>query len=528
MNDLKLLIKLELKKSLALLKSNKHRALQVFIWIFSIIGFITVGGLLCMLYFIAMAQSYGGIDGLPENIELLKDLMKGLPDFIVYLIFIYNFIVYFLVGRQYFVSEDEDIVLSLPFSIRNIILGKFITGIIFSLVGNLIITLPSLVLYSILYRIKTLIPFLLLIIIASILGFALGLLLRHVLYLIFPRLHWPKWVRTVVFLVLFPPLFALYMYKISNQFAQLSQLLYRFILWYQQFYGPTDFIKHPLLLIPALLVTALVTACLLQFIYKYFYKFKSKDQIPTKTKKFDDKSYQVHSPMVALILKEYRLYWSITPLVQNSATGAALLLMVSIACLFPAVREFVIQGLTQFSTASIDIILFFVLLMGAGIINVCYLSFSAEQQQAYNTYVLPLSASQIFLGKLMGPLLFVLPFYLISCLLLIYSFKPSGMYIPFLILGPLLYLIFSNGLGLFFDSKMANYDWDNPAKLVKNSKQAFFSSFGSFILSILIILIGFQIMVVYPLLFIIILTVLLFIANIILLVLIRDMKIYHQ
>src|SRR5699024_2436868 len=156
------------------------------VWIFTLFGFLTIGGLICMLYFLAMAQPYGGVEHLPEGVDALKLLMKKLPNFTVYLIFLYNFIVYLIMGRQYFISDDDDTLLSLPFSLKNIILGKFLTGLIFSLIGNLVIATPSLVIYPLLFGFKTLIPFLLLIIISSILGFTLGLLLRHILFLIFP------------------------------------------------------------------------------------------------------------------------------------------------------------------------------------------------------------------------------------------------------------------------------------------------------------------------------------------------------
>ncbi len=112
-------------------------------------------------------------------------------------------------------------------------------------------------------------------------------------------------------------------------------------------------------------------------------------------------------------------------------------------------------------------------------------SVSMEGKNWWIVKSLPLSAKNILDAKLLMNLLLVLPFYLLSELLLILALRPGPGDLLWLVLIPAVMILFSCVFGIAVNLRFPVLEWESEVRVVKQSASAMLGGMGGFILALL-------------------------------------------
>lgn len=112
-------------------------------------------------------------------------------------------------------------------------------------------------------------------------------------------------------------------------------------------------------------------------------------------------------------------------------------------------------------------------------------SISMEGKNWWIVKSLPLSAKNILDAKLLMNLLLVLPFYLLSELLLFLALRPGPGDLLWLVLIPAVMILFSCVFGITVNLRFPVLEWESEVRVVKQSASAMLGGMGGFILALL-------------------------------------------
>lgn len=526
MNNIKILLGLEIKRQLSSY-SKKGKAIEILLYILLLFSSLWMGVLLPMII-ISTSSDFSDDIGFKEI--LLSGYGDGLINFHGIIVFLVAAIFGFLsLKTVFFNRNDQDTLWALPLEKKEILLSKFLGIMIPYILPILLFCFPTVfIVYHMFDNLTSPLVFLLNSFSTIFLGLSLGMILRLIILKIFPYEDLPKWAKSLLGLTFMSVFLFFYFLEISRNFSDIGNFLKNNSGSLSLMIINSSITRGNYLLFLGLLLLAILSSYLLFHLLENAYITNALLN-PTKIKsgKLGDKDYKVSSPLKALVRKEISLYWSNSAVVTNTFVSAFFLLFLSGATLLPSLQESFFKFFENFGNFSKDTLMFFALIFITGTMNISTFGFSLESKMAYNTYSLPLRGDQIFLGKLLSSLIQLFPIFLLSYLIIMVSIKPSPAYAPLLFFGPLAYICLNNAIGLLFDMKFANYLWDDPKQLAKQSKQAFFSGLGNLLLSLIIILIGCQMLALYPYLSCLLITLLLVLSNFIFFLLLRGVKVYH-
>lgn len=173
--------------------------------------------------------------------------------------------------------------------------------------------------------------------------------------------------------------------------------------------------------------------------------------------------------LTSLFKKEMKLYFSSSLYVTNTIVGYILaLLLAGFIGIMGA------DALAEFLEVSAYVplvrqLLPFILTMPLCMTSASSCAISMEGKTFWQLQVLPIRASDVYNSKLLWNLALAAPFYLISVVLLLIGGKPDAITALHYILVPLIYLLFSIVLGLASNLRFPVLNWDNEARVVKQS-----------------------------------------------------------
>ena len=173
--------------------------------------------------------------------------------------------------------------------------------------------------------------------------------------------------------------------------------------------------------------------------------------------------------LISLLKKEAKLYFSSSLYVTNTLIGYLLSLLLSgaVAVLgIEALAEYL--GATEFTPLLRQLLPFF-LSIPLCMTSASSCAISMEGKNFWQLQVLPLKASDVYKSKLLWNLALATPFYLLSVILLLFRVRPDVLTAPHYIVLPLVFLLFSIVLGLFTNLHFPVLNWDNEARVVKQS-----------------------------------------------------------
>lgn len=171
-------------------------------------------------------------------------------------------------------------------------------------------------------------------------------------------------------------------------------------------------------------------------------------------------------PLWVLIEKEFKLFVSLPIYFTNTAFMIIILPMsLIIFTLLPDyIRQLALVPLEGYSS--------YIPVIIAGIVsmtNTTTVSLSLEGKHINGLLALPVSASIIYRSKIYFNLLLFMPPTLLSSVLAINILALTGLDLLFVLLVPLIMVVFSSWLGMLLNSYFQNYLWENETQVVKQS-----------------------------------------------------------
>lgn len=195
-------------------------------------------------------------------------------------------------------------------------------------------------------------------------------------------------------------------------------------------------------------------------------------------------AFRTSSVPAALCKREFRRYFSSSVYVTNTLMGPIL------ACVFSGVLlaaggEKGLEGLLRMPV-SVDMagIVPFVLAGMLGMMTPAAVSISMEGKNWWILKSLPLTMKNILDGKILMNMLLMLPFYLLSEILLILAFRPGVLDFLFLLLIPAEFVVFSSVYGIAVNLHFPVFVWESEVSVVKQSASALFGGLGGFLLAV--------------------------------------------
>lgn len=184
----------------------------------------------------------------------------------------------------------------------------------------------------------------------------------------------------------------------------------------------------------------------------------------------------------SLCKREFRRYFSSSIYVTNTIIGPIMGCVLSGMLLFSGT-----DTLKEFLPLPVDIdgIVPFVIAGVFCMMTTTATSISMEGKHWWILKSLPLSTKNILDGKILMNLLLLLPFYLLSELLLIFALKPDAGEILWLALIPAVIILFSCVYGITVNLHFPVMEWESEVRIVKQSASSMLGGMGGLILAIL-------------------------------------------
>lgn len=188
------------------------------------------------------------------------------------------------------------------------------------------------------------------------------------------------------------------------------------------------------------------------------------------------------SLLCSLCKRELRRYFSSSIYVTNTIIGPIMGCVLSVALLLSGtdfIKEFLplpidVEGIVPFVISGVFCTM-----------TATATSISMEGKNWWILKSLPLTTKNILDGKILMNLLLLLPFYLLSELILIFALKPGAGELLWLVLIPAVIILFSCVYGIAVNLRFPVLEWESEVRIVKQSASAVLGGMGGLILSIL-------------------------------------------
>lgn len=224
----------------------------------------------------------------------------------------------------------------------------------------------------------------------------------------------------------------------------------------------------------SLIVFFIMTA----FIQKYFMTICMALNTSSAKNNYRMKSLQASSPLKALWRKELKRYFASSIYVSNTIMGYILMVACAVALL--------VMGPEKLETALmypgiVKRALPVFLGAMAALMPMTSCAISMEGNTWWLMQSLPVRNRDIFNGKILAHLSVSLPFYVISIILSWIALKPSLIGCLWLIFIPAAYILFSSVAGIAVNLAFPILNWENEARVVKQSASTMVSMLISFV-----------------------------------------------
>lgn len=201
-----------------------------------------------------------------------------------------------------------------------------------------------------------------------------------------------------------------------------------------------------------------------------------------------------NSLLLALYKREAKRYFSSSIYVVNTIIGPIIGFILSLA-LYIVGTEKIVSALPP--ALSLPVLYPFVFSGIFCLMTTTSVSISMEGKSFWTVQSLPISAKSLFDSKILLNLSLMLPFYLASEILLLLSLRPSFEDTVYLILFPLVIMLFSTVFGLTVNLLLHRFDWEKEETIVKQSASAALGGFSgsllSFFLGVIVLILPAQI-----------------------------------
>ena len=399
-----------------------------------------------------------------------------------------------------FDAKDDDLLFSLPIKKWQILLVRMLKLLVFQYIFNLMFLLPAFVSYIyfehpgfVFYFVSILLTFL-----VPLLPITFSCIIGYMIKLMSLKFKAKKLIQTIFSSIVFLGIFFFSFFAdgfISNIISNASTINDVLIKIYYPvgLYVKLIFDFNLLDLVKLLLFNIISFAVFMFCASKLYFKvvFKSKDNVVVSTKNGKE-NVVVNKPIVSLIKKEIRRYFSSPIYIFNSSFGLLLGVTLSFFVLFKgfdAVKE--LLPLVKFMNIPLAAFIFFFILFIGCVTHISASSISLEGKTINITKSLPISFDKIVKSKILTCFILELPFLILISLIFIIRLKFDLSYGFLIILLCFAVTFLVSCMGLIVNLKYPKMDAQSDTEVVKQSMSVFISTilgFGIFIGSLLLVI----------------------------------------
>lgn len=399
-----------------------------------------------------------------------------------------------------FEAKDNDLLFSLPLKKSQILFVRIFKLLMFEYIYNLMFLLPAFIIYIIFERpgINFYIISFLMSILIPIIPTVISSILGYIIKLLSSKFKAKKIIQTILSSILFLGIF--YFSMNLDNFIQgiatkatsindfITNIYYPLGLYIKLInkFEILDFLKLLLVNIVPFILFILIGE-------KYYFKiiFKSKEN---SIKRKDNKKEKIikNKPIISLVKKEIKRYFSSPVYMFNTSFGLILSIIISILLCFKDENIFneILSNYGVSEYISLPVIFYFFILFVGAMTSISSSSISLEGKTINITKSLPIKENLILKSKILVCYVIELPFILVSNTLFFIKFRPSLFYIILIILLSFVIILLSSCIGLIANLKYPKMNATNDTEVVKQSMSSMISVFidmGILIGSIIII-----------------------------------------
>ena len=177
--------------------------------------------------------------------------------------------------------------------------------------------------------------------------------------------------------------------------------------------------------------------------------------------------------LYSMVQREMRHYFSSTVYVTNTLAGEVLMVFLAVAVLVSGSDS--IEQMTGMP-GLLERVLPVILGMLPAMMPLSACSVSMEGTQWWMMQTLPVSVRDIVYSKALTSIIIALPFYLVSEILLLVALKPDLPGAVCLIVVPVVYIVYVSVLGVAVNLKFPVMEWESEVRVVKQSASVFVMS----------------------------------------------------
>lgn len=460
---------------------------------------VTVGYII--LFAVLMIGIFGGMFALLAFMLCEAFVSEGLGWF-YFLIFAVLAVAFGTFGSVFntfsslYLSKDNDLLLSMPISVKYIILSRVLGVYILGAMYSSVIMLPSVIVYIVVvgFSFKSLVFPLILTLSVTGLVLVLSVLLGYVVARISVKLK-NKSIITVILSLAFLAAYYLFYY---NATSIISELITNAVIYG----GKIKSGAYPFYLLGragegdafAAAVTVAFCALLLFAVFyvvtKSFIKVVTSSADSSKRKLSRHKNFKQKSPFAAILSKEFSRFLSSSSYMLNCGLGTLFLVIVAAGILFKGGEIYSLFGNGEL----VAFVTFFGISMVSVMNDTAAPSVSLEGKTLWVLKSLPIGVKPVLYAKiLMQLLLTASP--LLLCIISVAVV--SGFSASVILSGGIFclsYCVMSALFGFYIGLKKANLDWTNEIVPMKQDISVMAAIFGGWVLLILLGLIGILIM----------------------------------
>lgn len=485
MSEIKALLLLELRSFYGINKflhtkdlkyKKRYRSLGI-IWVL-LIGmiFTYVGGLVFGLC------SFGLSNIVPAYLTMISSA------FIV-------FFGLFSVGNRIFGQKGYDILASMPMKSSSIVISRFMGHYIADLILAIAIMLPGIAVYG--YCEKPNILFFLFAVIGTMfipaIPLVISTLFGTLITALASRMKNKSMMQSVlmVFLVVGIMLGSFSMEGISNsytpeQFLNLAKTIGNIIgkIYIPAIWLNSAMVQYNILsLLIFILVSAFTVVLTVYFVSKNFNSILRRMLNFTAKHNYKISRMEKRGILKALYFRELKRYFSSSIYVTNTIIGPVLGTVMSVALCIVGV-DTILKSLPI--EINLPNILPFVFSAIFCMMTTTSVSISMEGKQFWVMKSLPITSKTLFDSKILLNLSLMLPFFAVSQVAFAIAVKPSILELLWMILIPMLLMLFVTVFGITVNLKFHSFDWEKEETVVKQSLSAALGGFAGFFLSIIL------------------------------------------
>lgn len=401
-----------------------------------------------------------------------------------------------------FEAKDNDLLFSLPIKRSQILLVRVVKLLLFQYIYNLMFLLPAFVIFiyfekpGVSFYLLSLLMTLLIPMIPTVISSILG----YIVKLISSRFKSKKIMQTLLSSIIFLGIFYgsmnldKFIQNLVTNATSINDILIK--IYYPLGLYINLITEFKLFDLVKLLFVNIIPFILFILIGSklYFYIiFNSKESKVARNTKFKKEKIIKRKPIISLVNKELKRYFSSPVYMFNTSFGLLLSLVVSIyLCIKgPSIFDKVLTSYGISTDISLPLIFYFFILFVGAMTSITSSSISLEGKTINITKSLPIKEELILKSKILTCYIIELPFMVFSNILFFIRFRPSIFYIVLISSLSIIIISLTSNIGLIANLKYPKMNASNDTEVVKQSMSSMISVFlgmGILIGSILIII----------------------------------------